>query len=277
MLQEFIKPLLSKDEGLTPHDVFLRLLEDSTRPGSRIQSAQLSEINVRRALLEMLKQEEVRREDSCGPSKGKTHQYFALDSTSQQHQRSTPDVRALESALGNTSEQESEPARTTARTSTQDEREALDADSNDAHSVQDTRQSDATPTFEQTLERGELAILAYAQSLKLQMDQAKVWISDSESRKLRCESEASVLDGQTKEHKARETESLEKAERLRKEAKEAEAMAADLHQRAVESAKKADDKRTDCDGHDRSIGDARKGLAVMEEQLKKAKEKLGIE
>lgn len=225
----------------------------------------------------MLKQEEVRREDSCGPSKGKTHQYFAFDCTSQQHQRPTPDVRALESAMGNTSEQESEPSRTAARISTQDEGEALYTDSNDAHSVQDTRQSNATPTFEQTLERGELAILAYAQSLKLQMDQAKAGMSHSESQKLQGKSEALVLDGQTKEHKAREAESLAKAERFRKEAQEAEAAAADAHQRAAESAKEADDKRKSCDGHDRDIDDARKGLAVMEEQLKKAKEKLGIE
>jgi hypothetical protein len=277
VLQEFIKPLLSKDEGLTPHEVLVRLSDVSTRQGSRIQIAQLSEINVRRALFEMFKQEEVQREDCCGPSKGKSHKYFALECTSQQDQRLTPDVRALEFAFGDASEQETERVRTAVRTSAQHEEEALYADSNNAHAAHDTSQPDAAPTFDQTLERGELAILAYAQSLKLRMDQAKVEISDIESRKLQGETEASVLDGQTKEQKAREVESLAKAERLRKEAQEAEAVAADSHQRAVESAKEAEDKRKGCDGHDRDIDNARKGLAVMEEQLKKAKEKLGIE
>lgn len=120
----------------------------------------------------------------------------------------------------------------------------------------------------------ELLRMARANKKRFEMVKSELSLSDTLARQ--AESAKSALESQAEKVEDEEQEFLERARSLRREAFEADALAAERHQSVLKLRNEAGDRQREQESHAAKLAQSSKELVEIAEQMHKANAELGL-
>lgn len=182
----------------------------------------------------------------------------------QRNQSHTFVAQTLSSAIGETGEQEADPIVSSEHRSMNQELAASSGDSRITEDSQERRDAH------------DLELLRMARASKKRFEVIKSELSERDTLMRQAEGAKSELESQATKEEAEEQEFFERARRLRTEALEVEALAAERHQSVLRLRNEAGDRKREQESHAAQLVQTREKLAKIAEETRKANAKLGL-